>query len=117
MPEPAHNLTTLLTTSQPGTFSPTESLGSLEGPLEPQMLSPLVSGEAHDSPLVRPGCREMELGAEGVVVMAEVEQGRGPAPRARASRLVSRGVPGSRLLSVRGPRLALGPQAWGRKGH
>ena len=44
------------------------------------MLSPFVSGEAHDSPLVRPGCREMEmeLELEGVVVTAEVEQGRGP---------------------------------------
>lgn len=45
------------------------------------MLSPLVSGEARDSPLVRPGCREMELELEGVVVMAEVEQGRGPSSR------------------------------------
>ena len=45
------------------------------------MLSPLFSGEARDSPLVRPGCREMELALEGVVVMAEVEQGRGPSSR------------------------------------
>lgn len=42
------------------------------------MLSLLGSGRTHDSPLVRPGCREMGVELEGVVLMAEVEQGRGP---------------------------------------
>lgn len=46
--------------------------------LGPQILKPLGSGGTRDSPLVRPGCREMGVELEGAVVTAEDEQVREP---------------------------------------